>query len=132
VTRFKCRRALLRILTLPLLWTATLTVADEQPGRFGTQAEELNFPSIGRVVAGFVATAVIAAGAALVVRKAWPLIVRQTVPATGIRALSRATLSRTLTVHLVEVDGVRMIVAEHRAAVAVVVINETRPPGPNA
>jgi hypothetical protein len=101
--------------------------AEPATGRFGTQAQDLAFPSATRVIAGFVITAVGAVGLALALRKTWPLIAARATPSANIRPLGRASLSRTLTVHLVEVDGIRTVMVEGRGAVTVVVLG----PGPS-
>jgi hypothetical protein len=96
--------------------------AETEAGRFGTQAESLAFPSAGRVVAAFAITVVIAGGLALALRKAWPLLSSRAATSTSIRSLGRATLSRTLTVHLIEIDGVRVVMAEGRGAIGMTVL----------
>jgi hypothetical protein len=110
-------------LVFALLFNAGFAqTAEPEAGRLGTQAESLAFPSVARVVAGFVITALIAAGAALALRKAWPLLSSRATSSANIRPLGRTALSRTLTVHLVEIEGVRVLMVEGRGTVGMTVL----------
>jgi hypothetical protein len=125
VTPHVWRRAPVCVAVFMLLFTHAVYAQRVEPetGRFGTRAEkDLAFPSVGRVISGFVITAIIAGGAALALRRFWPLLSPRTLPSANIRPLSRASVSRTLTVHLVEIDGVRLVMAEGRSAIGITVL----------
>jgi hypothetical protein len=93
----------------------------------GTSVDTIGFPSVGRVVLGFLFTVGLAVGFAFVLRRGWgwPLLLRRKTLNSRMRVVDRAAVSRTLTVHLVEVDGARVIIAEGRGGVGVSVL----PPG---
>jgi hypothetical protein len=88
----------------------------------GTSVDNLGFPSVGRVVFGFLLTAALAVGVAFVLRRRWPLDFRRKPLGSGMRSLDRAAVSRTLTVHLVEVEGTRVIIAEGRSGVGIALV----------
>jgi hypothetical protein len=98
----------------------------------GTSVDSLGFPSVGRVVFGFLATVGLAVGAAWLLRRGgWPLLLRRKTPNSSLRPLDRAVVSRTLTVHLLEFDGARVIIAESRSGVGMTVLppGSGQPPG---
>jgi len=79
-----------------------------------------------RVIVGFLITAGLALGLAFAVRRFWPGLLARTAPGKRVRSLGQSVVvSRTLTVHLVTVDDVRVIVAEGRNGVGITVL-----PGP--
>jgi hypothetical protein len=88
----------------------------------GTSVDNLGYPSVGRVVFGFLITVALAVGVAFVLRRGWPLVLRRNSLGSGIRSLDRAAVSRTLTVHLVEVEGTRVIIAEGRSGVGITLV----------
>jgi flagellar biogenesis protein FliO len=85
----------------------------------GDGLSDLAIPGIGRVVLGFLITAGLAIGAAYAIRRFWPGLHTRGVVGKRVRALGHAAVSRSLTVHLVEVDGARVVIAEGRAGVSV-------------
>jgi hypothetical protein len=85
----------------------------------GTSVDNLGFPSVARVVFGFLLTVGLAVGVAFVLRRGWPLVLRRKRLGSRISSLDRAAVSRTMTVHLVEVDGARVIIAEGRSGVGI-------------
>jgi hypothetical protein len=89
----------------------------------GGDIEGLGLPGIGRVVLGFLLTAGLAVGIAYALKRWWPgaLLARRPLGAQ-IRTISRTAVTRTLVVHLVEVDGARVVIAEGRTGVGVSVI----------
>ena len=117
---------------LPALAFAALADPAAPKARFGTSVEQLGFPSLGRVVVVFVLTVALAVGAVVVLRRFWPTLLKRKNPASGIRSLDRTALSATLTVHVVEVEGVKMVVADGRNGVSVTILPATPPaPGPD-
>ena len=93
----------------------------------GGDLQGLGLPGIGRVVFGFLITVGLAVGAAYGFRRLWPGFLKRAPLGSGaaIRTLTRAVVSRTLSVHVVEVDGVRVMIAESRGALGLTVL----PPG---
>ena len=85
----------------------------------GTSVDNLGFLSVARVVFGFLLTVGLAVGVAFVLRRGWPLVLRRKPLGSRMRSLDRAAVSRTMTVHLVEVDGARVIIAEGRSGVGI-------------
>ncbi len=85
----------------------------------GSGVADLGMPGIARVVLGFLVTAGLAFGVAFAIRRLWPGMLTRGVSGRRVRPLGHAAVSRTLTVHLVEVDGVRLVVAEGRNGVGV-------------
>lgn len=114
--------ALSELLVVPTLAYATLTDPAAPKTRFGTSVDELGFPSLGRLVLGFALTVVLAVGAVVVMRRFWPALLQRKNAGSGIRSLDRASVSATLTVHLVEVEGVRIVIAEGRSGVSVALL----------
>lgn len=98
--------------------------------QYGTAITDLGFPSIGRVVLGFLLTVGLAVGVAFGVRRFWPLLLRQQRASSRIRAIDRTTISPTLTLHVVEVEGARMLIAEGRSGVALTPLSSPRDGGP--
>jgi hypothetical protein len=94
-------------------------------GKFGTSVEDLAFPSLGRVVLGFLLTVALAVAVAFLLRRWWPSVLKRRSASGSIKSIERTAVSTTLTVHLVEVDGIRITVAEGRSGVGVAIM-----PGP--
>lgn len=83
----------------------------------GDGLSDLAIPGFGRVVLGFLVTAGLAIGAAYAIRRFWPGLHTRGVVGRRVRPLGHAAVSRSLTVHLVEVDGARVVIAEGRAGI---------------
>jgi len=105
--------------------------APEQPdptGRLGTQVEDVGLPGAGRVALGFLVTVALALGAAVVLKRAgmlqraWPAVFKRRMGESRIRPLDRQPISATITIHLVEVDGTRVLIAEGRGSMAITVM----------
>jgi|GEM_PF-1845536 hypothetical protein len=92
------------------------------PAQLGTGVSSLAFPSIARLIVGFLFTVGLAFGAAFVLRRLWPLFRKRRVSSSNVQLLGRTAVSRTLTVHLIEIDGARLAVAEGRSGVAITVM----------
>jgi hypothetical protein len=112
--------ALSGLLVLPGLACAALADPAAPKARFGTSVDELGFPSLGRIVFVFVLIAALAVATVVVLRRFWPALLRRKNSASGIRPLDRTSISATLTVHVVEVEGVKMLIAEGSRGIAVV------------
>jgi hypothetical protein len=93
-------------------------------GKLATGADitQLGLPGFGRVLFAFVLTALVAVGVSYALRRWLPAMRKRQSVGEGIRTLARSTLSRALTVHLVDVDGVRVLIAETRTGVGMTVL----------
>ena len=106
---------------IALLGSAAVWAAQAQDaatGRLAGAAPDLPFPSIGRVVLGFLLTVGLAVGVAYLLRRWWPALSRGRTGATSIRTIDRSAVSTTLSVYLIEVEGVRFLVAEGRGGIS--------------
>jgi hypothetical protein len=124
--------ALSGLLVLPGLACAALNDPTAPKARFGTSVDELGFPSLGRVVVVFVLVVALAVATVVVLRRFWPALLQRKTNASGIRTLDRASLSATLTVHVVEVEGVKMLIAEGRNGIAMTPLPPTSSSPPAA
>ena len=115
-------------LTASRLAVAAADAVQASPkGKFGTSVDDLVFPSIGRVVLGFLVTVVLAVALAFLIRRVWPSMLGKRLSSGTIKPIERTAVSATLTVHLVEVDGIRITVAEGRSGVGVAVMPAPHP-----
>jgi flagellar biogenesis protein FliO len=96
-------------------------------GNLGTDVHELPFPSLARLVIAFLLTVGLALGGAWALRRWRPSFISSRSSAGRIRPLERRALSATLTIHLVEIEGVRFVVAEARGAVSLRDLASSRP-----
>jgi hypothetical protein len=89
----------------------------------GASVDSLAFPSVGRVIFGFLVTVGLSVAVAFLLRRGgWPVLLRRRSLNSAIRSVDRATVSATLTVHLIELDGVRVMIAESRSGVGMTVL----------
>jgi flagellar biogenesis protein FliO len=88
----------------------------------GDGVADLGMPGILRVMFGFLLTAGLAIGVAWAMRKFWPGMLVRSSAGQRVRSLGSSAVSRTLTVHLVEVDEARFVVAESRTGVSITVL----------
>jgi hypothetical protein len=96
----------------------------------GGGLSDLAIPGLGRVVVGFLITAGLAIGAAHAIKRFWPGVLTRGVSGKRVRPLGHAAVSRTLTVHLVEVDGARVVIAEGRAGIGLTTLPADAPAPP--
>jgi flagellar biogenesis protein FliO len=91
---------------------------------------DLPFPSIGRLVFGFLFTVVLAVGAAYLLKRWWPMLSRRRGMTTtgGIRTIDRTVVSATLSVYVLEVEGTRYLVAEGRGSLSLTPIQPADQP----
>jgi len=107
---------------LALLASAVARAAEPTRGPLGgVQGPDLPFPSVGRLIFGFLFTVLLAVGAAYALKRWWPLLSRRRgIPMTGsIRTVDRTVVSATLSVYVLEVEGTRFLVAEGRSGISV-------------
>jgi hypothetical protein len=95
----------------------------------GGDLTQLGLPGVGRVLFVFLLTALLAAGVSYALRRWLPALRKRQSMGEGVRTLARSTVSRALTVHLVDVDGVRVLIAETRTGVGMTVLPAGATPG---
>jgi flagellar biogenesis protein FliO len=78
----------------------------------------VQMPSMWRVVFVFLLIVGLAVGAAHVLRRLSPKLARGLTQQGALRVIDRATVNAGLRVHLVEADGARILIAEHRAGIS--------------
>jgi hypothetical protein len=93
-------------------------------------ADVLAFPSVGRIVLSFVLVAVLAVGIAVALRYVLPKLGRPAVVSSRLRVLDRIHVSSAVRLHMVEVDGDKVLIAEQRGAMSMLVL-PTSSPRPN-
>lgn len=109
-----------------LLWHAALARGAENAPL--TQGQDIvAVPGIGRVIVVFLLVAALAVAAAVVLRRVLPRLTGVTIGGNTLRILERTNLSPATRIHLVQVDGERLLVAENRHALAVVVLARSLP-----
>ena len=103
-------------LALSVVLIATSAAQDATPLAQGRDIVQM--PSMWRVVFVFLMIAGLAVGAAYVLRRFSPNLSRGLTPQGPLRVIDRATVNAGLRVHLVEADGTRILIAEHRAGIS--------------
>lgn len=103
--------------------------AAPQPQRIELRGPDVGFPGIGRVLIAFGVCAVLAAGAAIVLRRYWPGFGSRSMAGAGtVRVVERLRVDAQLRLHVVEASGARLLIAESRGGVAITSL----PPAPPA
>jgi hypothetical protein len=95
----------------------SFAVGAADQGKLGLRQDDLGFPSATRVTVTLIIAVALIVGATYAVRRWLPGLVSRLPVAGRIRLLESRRISRGLTLHLVEVDGGRLIVTEGRAEV---------------
>ena len=111
-----------RVLAAGTVFAARMACADAGTalqGRLGTSVDNLAFPSLWRVLLGFILTVGLAVAVMYALRRVRPSLLRGSASQSDIRVVDRSTVSPSLTVYLVEVAGSRLVIAEGRNGVAV-------------
>ncbi len=94
-------------------------VAQDAPPALAQGRDIVELPSMGRVIFVFLLIAGLAVGAAYALRRYSPNFARGLMQQQGpIRVIDRATLNAGLRVHLIEVDGERLLIAENRTGLS--------------
>lgn len=125
-------RALIRAATSVAINFAVIatTVAQDSPPTLAQGRDIVEMPSMGRVIFVFLLIAGLAVGAAYALRRYSPNFARGLMQQQGpIRVIDRATLNAGLRVHLVEVDGERLLIAENRTGLSMM---QLRAPAPGS
>jgi flagellar biogenesis protein FliO len=122
-----CRLA--RPLPILLLQVCAAACAQEKvPAAPLTQGEDvLSFPSFGRIVLSFIIAAALAVGVAFALRYVLPKLGRPAAASSRLRVLDRIHISSGLRLHLVEVDGDKVLIAEQRGAPSMLVLPASQP-----
>lgn len=115
-----------------LRWTAALAfiafaeIALAQSGAAPpplTQGDEvLQMPSLGRILFGFTVAVGLAFAIVYGLRRYLPRVAGQVSPSGGLRVLERIQLQRTTRIHLLQVESVKVLVAENRDGLSMVVL----------
>lgn len=84
----------------------------------------VELPSMGRVIFAFLLVAALAVGASMLLRRFAPQLTRVSQAGSAMRVVDRATLSAGLRVHLVEVAGERVLIAENRGGVTLLQLDK--------
>lgn len=80
---------------------------------------------IGRVAAAFVIVAALAVAAAVALRRILPKLTGVPLAGNAVRILERVNLGPGTRMHLVQVEGERVLVAENRSGLAIAVLGKT-------
>ncbi len=96
------------------------------------QHPDLPLPSATRVVVAVMVTLALAAGTLVLVKRYLPKYARHVDYAGNvIKVLARSSISRTLRVHVIEVDNNRVLIVEGRGGVELTVLPQHQPPPDN-
>jgi len=94
-------------------------------------ADVLTFPSVGRIVLSFAIVALLAVGITVVLRYVLPKLNRPAAASSRLRVLDRIQVSAAVRLHMVEVDGDRVLVAEQRGVTSMLVLPTYPKPDPS-
>lgn len=109
-----------------LLVHASLTLAADNAPL--TQGDDVvTVTGIVRVIVAFIVVAALGIAAIAVLRRFLPRLSGAPLAGSALRVMERASLGPATRVHLVQVDGERILVAESRSALAMVVLGRTSP-----
>jgi flagellar biogenesis protein FliO len=114
------RRAGMRAVGTAVLGFALIAEATAQDAAPAlAQGQDIvELPSMGRVIFVFLLVAGLAVGVAYALRRYSPNFARGLVQQGPLRVIDRANLNPGLRVHLVEVDGERLLIAENRTGIS--------------
>lgn len=99
------------------------TAAEQAPLSQGRDIAPV--PGFGRVAAAFVIVAALAVAAVVTLRRVLPKVTGVPLGGKALRILDRANLGPGTRVHLVQVEGAKVLVAESRSGVAITVLGGT-------
>jgi flagellar biogenesis protein FliO len=104
------------VLVCSVVLVASSAAQDSTPLAQGRDIVQM--PSMWRVMFVFLLIAGLAVGAAYALRRFSPNFARGIAQQGPLRVIDRATVNAGLRVHLVEADGTRILIAEHRAGIS--------------
>jgi flagellar biogenesis protein FliO len=87
-------------------------------------------PGIGRVAVAFVIVAALAVAAGVALRRVLPKFTGVPLAGSAVRVLERTNLGPGTRIHLVQVEGEKVLVAENRSGLAIAVLGKTGSAGP--
>jgi flagellar biogenesis protein FliO len=120
------RRACMRAVGAAVLGFALIAEATAQHAApaLAQGRDIVELPSMGRVIFVFMLIAGLAVGAAYALRRYSPNFARGLAQQGPLRVIDRANLSPGLRVHLVEVDGERLLIAENRTGISMLQLRD--------
>jgi flagellar biogenesis protein FliO len=116
------------VAVLSALLVANAAAQDATPLAQGRDIVQM--PSMWRVIFVFLLIAGLAVGAAYALRRFSPSFARSIAQHGPLRVIDRATINAGLRVHLVEADGTRILIAEHRAGISMLQIPSVKNESP--
>jgi flagellar biogenesis protein FliO len=117
-----------RIATACVLNLALVAAALAQESTPLAQGQDIvQLPSVWRVIFVFLLISGLAVAAAYGLRRFSPKFARGIAQQGALRVIERAQLNAGLRVHLVEADGSRILIAEHRAGISMLQLPSTAP-----
>ena len=93
--------------------------------------EVISAPEIGRVVAVFVLVAALAVVAGVVLRRLLPKFTGASLAGNVVRIVERTNLGPGTRVHLLQIEGEKVLVAENRSGLAIAVLGKSGVAGPS-
>lgn len=96
------------------------------PPRLTQGTDAIEVPGAGRVAVVFLFAAALAVGAAFVVRRMLPKWSGGLMTDGSIEVVGRIAPANGVRVHLLQVDGQRVLLAENRSALALVVLQDAK------
>ena len=117
-------RILRACIAIGLCFIAALASAAEQAPLTGGQ-DIIQAPGIGRVMGAFVIVAALAVAAVVTLRRVLPKMTGVPLSGKALRILDRVSLGPGTRVHLVQVEDEKVLVAESRSGVTIVVLGKT-------
>jgi flagellar biogenesis protein FliO len=106
--------------------------AQETTSRLAQGTDIVAMPGIGRVIFAFLLVAALAVGAVVALRRFMPRINTGLLRSGGVQVVDRATLSAGVRVHVLRVDGQKILLAESRSGIALLALNENQGAGPGS
>jgi flagellar biogenesis protein FliO len=110
---------------LSVVLIATSIAQESTPLAQGQDIVQL--PSLWRVMIVFLLVAGLAVAAAYGLRRFSPNFARGIAQQGALRVIERAQVNAGLRVHLIEADGARVLIAEHRAGISMLQLPGTAP-----
>lgn len=123
----RARRAK-RVAAACVLSLASMGTAFAQQATPLAQGQDVvQLPSLWRVILVFLLVAGLAVAAAYGLRRFSPKFARAIAQQGALRVIERAQINAGLRVHLVEADGARVLIAEHRAGISMLQLPGSAP-----
>jgi hypothetical protein len=92
-------------------------------GNLLPESDPVSMPSIARVVAGFIFTAVIAVGAVYALKRFLPRLSGKALESTAThKVTARVVIHSGLQIHVVDIPGYQVIVAEGKGAISLTAV----------